>query len=117
MSMNVIDWIPNLFELEMPEFERQLSNWCNLNSDRKLQIVFDCSDLKKFICHKKLHKSYNGKFYQFYTPNFIVMWNEADENWGFLQKVLSRGDDEKCLYISPGKPSHAGGIAFVKRDV
>lgn len=116
MSMNAIDWMPNLFGLEVSEFERQLSNWCTLNSGKNLQIVFDCEDLKMFLRKKKLHKTYNGRFYQFSTPNFTVVWDEAGENWGLVQKILSHDGDEICLYTSP-MPSDAGGVAFIKKDV
>ncbi len=115
MAMNAMDWISNIFGLDVPEFERQLSNWCNLNSARKLQIVFDCDDLKKFLHNKKLHKTYNGKCYQFSTPNLTIVWDEAGENWGLVQKVLSRNDNEECMYTSP-RPSNAGGVAFIKKN-
>lgn len=117
MAMNSVGWSSNWFGLEVPEMERQISNWCNLNANEALQVVFDVKDLKAFLKANKLHRVTNGKRYFFSTPNLIVTWNEVEDNWGLLYQVKSNQEFEKILYQAPKTPADADGVAYVNSEV
>lgn len=112
MAMNSICWTPNWFELEISEMERQVSNWCNLNSREMLQVVFNTKDMKAFLKRNKLHKNTDGRHFFFSTPNLVMIWNEMEENWGFVYQIKNGANFEEILYQAPKSPAETNGIAY-----
>lgn len=115
MAMNSMSWAENWFELEVPEMERQVSNWCNMHANENLQIVFDVKSLKDFLHKNKIHKSTDGKHCSFSTKNILFAWNEVENEWGYVYKITSHKDLEEVLYKCPSTPSNSGGYAYVAK--
>ena len=91
MAMNASSWIPNWFDLEVDELERQISNWCNLNAREKWGVVFN--------------------------HNLVISWNEMEENWGILYQVKSNKDFNEILYQFPEFPEESKGTAYVNPNI
>lgn len=112
MAMNLIGWLPNYFKLEIPEMERQVSNWCNMNSREKTLLVFEIEDLRNFLKKNKLHRVYTGKSYMLSTKELEIIWDEMEDHWGFIQKIFNR-QNGKLLYKAPEKPGEADGVMWI----
>ena len=97
--MNASSWIPNWFDLEVDELERQISNWCNLNARKKCVVVFNLNDLKKFLHKNKLNRNTDGRHHFCSTHNLVISWNEMEENWGILYQVKSNKEFNEILYL------------------
>ena len=113
MAMNASSWISNWFNMEINEMERQVSNWCNLNSREAWLVVMNLDDLKKFLRKNKLHKTTDGKHYFFSTPNLLFAWNEVEGTWGVLYQIKNNNNFNEVLYQMPKTPEDSAGVAYV----
>lgn len=117
MAMNSIGWLPNWFNLDVSEMEQQLVNWCKKNSSESWQIVFNLKDMKAFLKKNKLHKNTDGRHYFFSTPRLVIVWNELQEDWGFVYQIKNSQDFEDILYKAPDSPAKSCGFVYVNQDV
>ena len=116
MAMNLIEWVPSWFELEVPEMEKQVISWCKKNKQKDRLVIFSKSDLKTFLRKNGLRKHTDGKHNFFSTAKTVVSWNELEEEWGLLYDIKNAEDFSEILYRVPKSPEKASGIVYLKKE-